>query len=75
MSINEAKEIIRKAIYRVIPTNVKIEDDDNLLSYMGAFEMVYVITFIEEEIRKDLCINFGEQPDNLTISGLAQLLL
>lgn len=75
MDVIKAKEIIRNAIYKVIPEEIKIDDEDNLLSYMGAYELVYVLTFIEEKVQKNFYKKLGRQPDNLTISGLSELLI
>lgn len=75
MELQEGVEIVKKAVRKVIPEGIEFNEKQNLLEYMGALDLVYVVSFLEEESDISWENVLEETPDKMTISGLAELLL
>lgn len=75
MELQERVEIVNTAVRKVIPKDIQFDEKQNLLEYMGALELVYVVSFLEEEFDISWENVLEETPDKMTISSLAELLL
>lgn len=70
MEYIEAKQIVLDSIRKVIPQEVEIPENENLLVHMGPLDLIYVVSFIEEKSNVDLSERFGKSPEYLTIEKI-----
>ena len=75
MELQQGIEIVKRAIRKVIPQDIEVDEKQNLLECMGALDLFYVVSFLEEESYISWENVLEETPEKMTISGLAKLLL
>lgn len=45
MELQEGIEIVKRAIRKVIPQDIEVDEKQNLLECMGALDLFYVVSF------------------------------
>lgn len=73
MNNKEKYSIVTNAVRKIVG-NKDIDEEKNLLEFMGPLDAVYVLTFIEREANVDFTNKFTNNPDVLSVNGLMRLL-